>query len=696
MKLVVESEAGEGQEQAPKPARTYLAVCGVADATKPLAKALMRAAWFGRIVYNATIDRHVAFADGIRHRVTASEARRAGLPEPAEPLCSTTFLPVPDPFALNAELTLLRAEIPALADFPATMFRAAIAKGCEARKQHVEACAKAKAAGRKLPRLRFRSAADDVDVASDNARISRCGDGPALTQPRRGKRSNAKRNRARKAKNAARKARRWAERKRLAGWSEDRIAARLAEREARKERQRQAQAAGDAARLKPTGKLPRRDSPKATVGEAKVRITAQGLGTFRVRLSRPIPKDGRFVRLHLCKAAGHGTRIEVRLVYDVPAAKRTHDELETGAALHAVVRALPADASPLDAVEAVRAAGIKVVGDDLGILAPSTDDRGHRTRPVKPLLRKVRTLEALQKALSHKDRLALDAKVEVPSEAPAAEAAPMRRRPKRSRRAEKLRARIARKGRKARNRSRTRAQQDARRLLADEPVLVASDPQRMAAPLMRKGGPAERRAERERLGLAPDAPLPSEARPPRGYALSPAQRRTQRANMHRVTPGYRIRRLRHLCEASGTVHATPGHEGSSSTCPACRRFEKKDLGQRIHCCPCGLVMDRDQASAVYTLGTALLEYREGPDPGGRVAAARAGQAERAAKSARKREAQAKGGRKAGARRQASSASRHMAGVTPADAAPAASKQGVVALRLGNGAEHQQGRLAVLS
>ena len=92
-----------------------------------------------------------------------------------------------------------------------------------------------------------------------------------------------------------------------------------------------------------------------------------------------------------------------------------------------------------------------------------------------------------------------------------------------------------------------------------------------------------------------------------------------RANLHAVRPALRIRRVSILCEAVGAIHATPGHENTTKSCPKCLTAIPKGLNERTHACGCGLTLPRDQASAIMTLGKALLEYREGPDPGGRVA-----------------------------------------------------------------------------
>jgi transposase len=210
-------------------------------------------------------------------------------------------------------------------------------------------------------------------------------------------------------------------------------------------------------------------------------------------------------------------------------------------------------------------------------------------------------------------------------------------------------------------------------------VLVATDPQRMARPLLAKGGPAERRAH---AAAGIPATVPPEQRPPRGYQLTPAQQRAMRRNMHMARPGYRVRRLALLCATAGVIHATPGHEGSTRTCPKCEAVEAKTLDQRVHDCPrCGLVMPRDRASALVMLGWALLEFRDGPDPQGRIAERRATLAESLRKAAGLRERRAKGGRRTGeARRQRAPVSDQSAGASPAGDASASSLQGVVPLR----------------
>ena len=672
-----------GEDATAPPSRTYLALSGTVDAKPGFVGKLLTANWIRRVLYNAAIDPHVAFAEGVEYRLALSAAQREKRDPPLEPVKSETFLPIPNPFELGQVLTQLRERHPELRTWPVSMLRIAVAEACTARARHVKACVEAKQAGGKLPRLHFRSARDDVDVSTEAVRISRCGDGPAVTKPKRQRSAKAEAQRRRKERAVARKDAEWAKRRREAGMWEPRVLAGLREWAERRERDRKAQAARQETYLararERNAPRPRRDSPSATIGESRAKLTIQGLGTVRVRLSRPIPEGAEVVRVHLVKLTGEGHRVEARLVLDVPAVARAYDEIATGAAIHAVVRALPQNASPLTAVEAVEAAGIKVRGDDWNVSAPSADHTGQTTRPVRISKAELKRLARDQRKLSHKDAILLGKarKAEPGPEAKEAPEAPRTRkpRPKRSRSANKLVAAIKRTGRKLANRATTRACQDAKRLL-EGVALVATDPQRMAAGLLAKGGPAERRVR----AALPEA-APTEARAPRGFRLTPAQQRTMRRNMHMARPGYRVRRLNLLCTAAGVIHATPGHAYTSQTCPRCVAVEPKALSQRVHACRhCGLVMPRDQASALVTLGRALLAYREGPDPGGLVAERRAKAAETARKAEALRERRAAGGRKTGAARKERAKSRvAQAGVVPAGGAPAPSLQGVVPL-----------------
>lgn len=154
--------------------------------------------------------------------------------------------------------------------------------------------------------------------------------------------------------------------------------------------------------------------------------------------------------------------------------------------------------------------------------------------------------------------------------------------------------------------------------MRDEPLLVATDPVRMVKPLLAKDGPAERRAQR--LAGEPVKALC-------GFSRQESRERTMRANLGATRLSLRINRLGLLAERAGTIFCTPGHEGTSAGCPACDRVRKKDLRERGHDCPCGLSLPRDQASAIETLGRALLPFRLSPDPGGAIAARLAERAE---------------------------------------------------------------------
>jgi hypothetical protein len=92
------------------------------------------------------------------------------------------------------------------------------------------------------------------------------------------------------------------------------------------------------------GSEPRRDSPSATIGARRVKADVQGLGKVRIRLSQPIPNGAEVVRIHFVKLADEGHRVEARLVLTLPGEAPDFDELATGALIHAILRALQADA----------------------------------------------------------------------------------------------------------------------------------------------------------------------------------------------------------------------------------------------------------------------------------------------------------------------------------------------------------------
>ncbi len=234
---------------------------------------------------------------------------------------------------------------------------------------------------------------------------------------------------------------------------------------------------------------------------------------------------------------------------------------------------------------------------------------------------------------------------------------------------------------RAANRSKTRACQDARAAMRDGPLLVATDPRRMTKPLLAKGGPAARRAkagggsavvvaEPVTAASAVAALLPADAAVPGGsparrpFRMTPAMERALRRNLHATRFSYRLDRVGAIALALGTVHCTPGHEGTTAGCPACDRVAHKPLSRRVHECPCGLVLPRDQASAIMTLGRALLSFRDGPDPGGLHA--KRVEAEREARERRERRAKAMaaGAERARERRAAAKAASQHAGTEP--------------------------------
>ncbi len=135
--------------------------------------------------------------------------------------------------------------------------------------------------------------------------------------------------------------------------------------------------------------------------------------------------------------------------------------------------------------------------------------------------------------------------------------------------------------------------------------------------------------------------------------MTEKRQRAMRRNLHATRFAERIRRVGVLAERAGAIHCTPGHEGTSAGCPGCDRVRKKDLRERWHECPCGASMPRDQASALVTLGRALLPFRLSPDPGGAIAQAIADKAEARAKILAMRQARTAASVAASAARRAS-------------------------------------------
>ncbi len=661
------------------PAFSVVAVRARVMATGPFVQALLGLDACCHMLFNAAVDPRVPFADGVAHGIAASAARRAGLPEPPRPAGGERLLPVPRPHALYKELTALRALHPWLDGYAACAQRKALAQACAARQRHVEDCVAAKAAGRKPPRVPRRRARDGCTVTSDAFTLERAADGPPQPGARRRPGPNTEANRARRERRRERAEAAWAQARLDAGRPANLVSIELARRLDRRERARDRQARAQAdwqAWQGPVQPLPRSDSPLAVVGHDRLMLTIKPLPQVRIRLDRPLPKGAEVVDVHLAKAWGCDARVEAVLTLRVPFRIPRLDPAVTGAAIHAAVRHLSPAAPALAYVAAAAAAGIPCVGEDSNIVAPSATSDGRTTRPVRRDRAEVERLKDLDRQASRKRETWL-ARQPKPVPVPADLVGPVRPgRPPRYVPSERARE-VDRKRRKIHRRwadtSRTRACQDARPLV-EGMALVATDPARMVAPLLAKGGPADRRDARAMLGLASDAPLADASAT---AVMRPSAKRAMRNNLHRTRVALRIERTGILCGAAGAIHATPGHEHTTQDCPGCGARRRKAIGERNHACPdCGLAMPRDRASATMNLGNALRAFREGPDPGGRIAAAVAGRLEALAKAEKTRERRSEAGR---ARKGSS------AGV------PSVDKQGVVCpVRPGSpGAEHQE-------
>lgn len=55
--------------------------------------------------------------------------------------------------------------------------------------------------------------------------------------------------------------------------------------------------------------------------------------------------------------------------------------------------------------------------------------------------------------------------------------------------------------------------------------------------------------------------------------------------------------IRVKAESAGREVVAVNPAGTSQTCPACDRVKAKSLGERVHRCPCGCILDRDVAAA---------------------------------------------------------------------------------------------------
>jgi hypothetical protein len=634
--------------------RAYRALAGTVVSDPAFVARLGHADFLCRLLYNAAIDPRVPFSDGFAYRYQLAEARRAGVAEPTPPVSSKTYLPVPTTYGLGPELTALCDRFPALRLFPRTMLDNAVAEGCRARARHVADCGLAKAAGRPMPKLRFRRADADWSVSTENFWLLRIGTDHAQKPSKRAPSATTLRNRARRAALKAAREQAWAAEKRRCGWNEAKCEAGLGRRADRHRRDRELQQALQVWTAEERAeRRVRRDSPKATVGHTRMKIDVAGLGRVRIDLGGAIPEGAEKVRLTLVKPAWAGAKVSCRVTFSVPCENRDAALLENGRRLHEALRHLPADATRLQARNAAIAASLLVRGEDLGSANPSCDDRGAATPPVRMPRLDLQAMKRAQVRLARKD----EARKKAGGDR------------RRSKAAERERATLARIGERSTNRQRTRAHQDAARLMRDAPVLVATDPLRMVKPLLAKDGPADRRARR--LAGEPIQAL-------RGFSLRERRERAMRRNLLATSLATRIRRLIELGERTGTIVCMPGHEGTTAGCPDCPRVVSKGLGERWHRCSCGLVLPRDQASAIETVGRALLRFRTGPDPDGAIAAGIAKREAERAKDTARRERLSERSLAAAQRRRATKddagdSPGHQGVVFPGPAAPAAKR-----------------------
>jgi transposase len=66
-----------------------------------------------------------------------------------------------------------------------------------------------------------------------------------------------------------------------------------------------------------------------------------------------------------------------------------------------------------------------------------------------------------------------------------------------------------------------------------------------------------------------------------------------------------LRFLTYKAECAGRHAVGVNPNGTSQECPVCGWVAPKKLSERIHRCPCGLVLDRDHASAQVIKARAL-------------------------------------------------------------------------------------------
>lgn len=113
------------------------------------------------------------------------------------------------------------------------------------------------------------------------------------------------------------------------------------------------------------------------------------------------------------------------------------------------------------------------------------------------------------------------------------------------------------------------------------------------------------------------------SRSAKGTLEKPGKRVKQKSGLNReilsAAPGLTMNLLRCKAEEAGNlvVEVPTKQVKPSQTCPACHAKKKKSLSQRVHDCPCGLVMPRDAASAWVNLNWMNSELA-GNRPGARI------------------------------------------------------------------------------
>ena len=111
-------------------------------------------------------------------------------------------------------------------------------------------------------------------------------------------------------------------------------------------------------------------------------------------------------------------------------------------------------------------------------------------------------------------------------------------------------------------------------------------------------------------------------RPSRGTMKSPGTMIKQKKGLNRSildgAPGAFLQMVQYKAEEAGVdyIEAPTRKIKPSQTCPECGSRKKKKLSERVHRCPCGCIMSRDQAAAQVCLAYARKQV--GNQPGGEV------------------------------------------------------------------------------